>query len=127
MKPSNSKRPVFIDLNVTHLPIPAIASLLHRISGVLLFLAIPFFLCALDKSVQTPFSFANLQATLSQTSTKLFVWAIGAALIYHAFAGIRHLIMDMGFFGHLPAARMSAKILFLSVILAILLFSFWLW
>lgn len=120
-------RPVNLDLMTIKLPVPAIASILHRISGVLLFLALPILVCLLSESLDGASGFAKAQAQLSTVWGKLVMWAILSATIYHWVAGVRHLIMDLGFGESLKAGRCSAKAaLALSAIL-IVLAGVWLW
>ena len=78
------------------LPITAWASIMHRATGVFLFVAMALFLWALDESLASPESFAALQETFSSTFIKLVTWVVVTVLIYHALAGVKHLVMDFG-------------------------------
>ena len=78
------------------LPITAWASITHRASGVFLFVGMAVLLWALDASLASPESFAALQETLDNPLLKLVIWALIAGLIYHALAGVKHLVMDFG-------------------------------
>lgn len=72
-------------------------------------------------------SFAQMKELLTHPCYKLILWAFGAALIYHVLAGIRHMIMDLGFGEHLCAGRRTAiLVIALAVILTIFL-GFWIW
>lgn len=77
------------------LPAAGIISILHRISGALMFLLLPFILFLFDKSVTSELSFAFLQGYASHPLVKLAVLALAWAYLHHFCAGIRHLIMDM--------------------------------
>ncbi|MDP1602141.1 MAG: succinate dehydrogenase, cytochrome b556 subunit [Legionella sp.] len=123
----NKKRPINLDLSTLKYPAMAIASILHRISGLVLFLLLPLMLYFLHLSLGGADAFANLQVTLASPYSKLLLWAFVAALIYHVIAGIRHLLMDLGFGEHLEEGRRSAVfVIALSIILTLLL-GVWIW
>ena len=123
----NKKRPVNLDLGSLKFPPMAIASVLHRISGVVLFILLPGVLFLFGKSMHSEKSFAQMKELLTHPCYKLILWAFGAALIYHVLAGIRHMIMDLGFGEHLCAGRRTAiLVIALAVILTIFL-GFWIW
>ena len=105
----NSKRPVNLDLGKFHFPLPAITSILHRISGVILFVSIAFMLYGLDLSLSGEEGFAQISGLLDSFLAKLIAWGILSALMYHLVAGIKHLLMDMGYFGELESGRLAAK------------------
>ena len=71
-------------------------SILHRVSGVVLFLAVALMLWVLDMSLASEQSFQSLKECLSSPIAQIVIWAALAALAYHIVAGIRHLIMDLG-------------------------------
>ena len=123
----NDKRPVNLDLTTMKFPPMAIASILHRISGILLFLLLPLILYLLRLSLHSAESFAYLQGLIENPFMKLALWAFCASLSYHLLAGIRHILMDFGLGEHLHSGRNSALfIIILSIILTILL-GFWIW
>jgi succinate dehydrogenase / fumarate reductase cytochrome b subunit len=107
-------RPVNLNLFTIKFPITAIVSILHRISGVILFLLIPFFLALLQNSLYVPETFEtiNLQITDS-VFTKVGLWIGLSALFYHLLAGIRHLCMDVGFGEQIIIARASSYLVFI--------------
>jgi len=123
----NKKRPVNLELSSIKFPPMAIASLLHRISGIALFLLLPMMLFLLNKSLRSEPFFLETKILLTNPYYKLAVWAFSAVLIYHVIAGIRHLLMDMGFGEHLETGRRSAiLVIVLSTILTIFL-GIWIW
>ncbi|WP_028388221.1 succinate dehydrogenase, cytochrome b556 subunit [Legionella fairfieldensis] len=123
----NQKRPVNLDLGTMKFPAMAIASILHRISGLFLFLLLPFMLYLLSRSLNSPESFATLYLQLASPYYKFLVWIFSASLVYHLLAGIRHMVMDLGFGESLKAGRYSAIIvIFLAVVLTIFL-GIWIW
>jgi succinate dehydrogenase / fumarate reductase cytochrome b subunit len=123
----NKKRPVNLDLGSLKFPPMAIASILHRISGVVLFLLLPLMLFIFSQSMQSAESFAQLKTLLAQPCYKLGVWAFGAALIYHVLAGIRHLLMDIGVGEHLCAGRRSAVLVIVLAVISTIFLGFWIW
>lgn len=104
----NKNRPVNLDLTTFSFPLPAITSILHRISGVLLFVGVGFLIYALDKSLANAASYNELQVLLSGNLVKLITWVIISALLYHFVAGIKHLLMDLGIGETLEGARTGA-------------------
>lgn len=115
-----SKRPVNLKLTSLAFPPMAIASILHRVSGVILFAFFPLVLYILRGSLASQNSFHNIHAMLSCPWTRLALWAFGSALIYHGIAGIRHLLSDLDIGDTLPAARWTAfAVMGLSLILII--------
>jgi succinate dehydrogenase / fumarate reductase, cytochrome b subunit len=123
----NQKRPVNLDLGTMKFPAMAIASILHRISGLILFLLLPFILYFLTMSLNSAESFIKVHILLESPYCKLLLWAFCVALIYHLLAGIRHLIMDLGFGEQVSAGRRSAVLVIaLAVILTIFL-GIWIW
>ena len=92
----DNKRPVNLDVGTIKLPITSYVSILHRVSGVILFFAVSIFLWMLESSLASESSFDQLAETLNNPVCQFIIWGSLAALAYHAIAGIRHLIMDFG-------------------------------
>ncbi len=121
------KRPINLDLGTMKFPPMAIASILHRISGVLMAFLLPILLYLLDLSLANETSFKGVQLSIANPYWKLLLWTFVAALIYHLLAGIRHLIMDMGYGEDLNSGRRSAiGVVGLAVVLTILA-GIWIW
>jgi succinate dehydrogenase / fumarate reductase cytochrome b subunit len=123
----NKKRPINLDLSSLKYPPMAIASILHRISGLVLFLLLPLILFILDLSAHSEESFAQMKIMLTRPCYKLLIWAFAAALIYHVLAGIRHMLMDLGFGEHLCAARRSAVFVISMAIIVTIFLGIWIW
>jgi succinate dehydrogenase cytochrome b subunit len=88
------QRPVYLNLVKIRLPLPGIVSFAHRITGVILFLSLPFAVYLLDLSVESKQSFAEVQQILKQP-VMLFVQILLLwSLAHHFFAGIRFLLID---------------------------------
>ena len=117
-------RPVYLDLLRIRQPLPAMISLLHRISGVLLFLAIPFLLTTLQESLASPERFATLQQS---SGFKLALFFLCAAYGYHFFAGLRFLLLDLHWGTALKSARLTAWAVLGASLLSLLLLGAWLW
>lgn len=123
----NRQRPVYLDLTKYKFPNTAIVSILHRISGIIIFLFIPFLLWALDMSLQSGEQFAALLRSLDNIAMKFVLWSLLSAVIFHWVAGIRHLLMDMGFGESHYGGRLGANIVFIVSIVLIILAGIWLW
>ena len=126
-KAVNSQRPVNLDLRTIKLPITAYTSILHRVSGVILFLGIIVMLFALDKSLASEEGFAEVKACLASPLAKLIVWGLLSALLYHLVAGVRHLIMDMGVGESLEGGKLGSKIVIVISVVLIVLVGVWVW
>lgn len=76
------------------LPLAGFVSILHRISGLLMFALLPFVLYLLEQSLQSEMSFDMLRYHTSSVFVKLVMLALVWAYLHHFTAGIRHLFMD---------------------------------
>lgn len=92
-----------------------------------MFLLLPFALYFLDLSVKNAGTYARVQECLSQVSYKLLLWMFLAALTYHLLAGIRHMIMDLGFGESLECGRRSALWVIILAVIFTLLLGIWIW
>ena len=123
----NDKRPVNLDLTTIKFPVTAIASITHRATGVAIFFAIPILLWMLDRSLASPEGFAEIKELMTTPLMRLVVWGILAVILYHLVAGVRHLIMDMGFGETLEGGRRGAFLVFGVSAVLILLVGGWVW
>ena len=98
----------------------AIASILHRISGILIFLLLPFMLYGLKMSLTSITDFAALQFLWHNLGIKFIVWCFISALVYHSLAGVRHLIMDLGCGETVTAGKRSAWLVFILALFIIM-------
>lgn len=103
-----SNRPVNLKLSTFAFPPMAIVSILHRISGIVLFLFFPFMLYLLQLSLSSRASFSRLEIMMMSPYVRLALWVFGSAFIYHGIAGVRHLLSDLDWGDTLPAARWTA-------------------
>jgi len=123
----NKKRPVNLDFGTIQLPITSYVSILHRVSGVVLFAAIAVFLWILDASLSSEESFNVVKECVGGTFCQLIIWASLAALAYHIVAGVRHLFMDFGIGETLEGGQLGAKIVFVVAAILIVLAGVWVW
>ena len=123
----NSKRPVNLDLGKFHFPLPAITSILHRISGIIIFVGVAFLMYGLDLSLSGEDGFNRVNELLDSFLAKLIIWGILSALLYHLVAGIKHLLMDAGIAEELESGRLAAKITLVVSIVLIILAGVWVW
>lgn len=123
-----SQRPVNLDLTTIKLPVTAYASILHRISGAILFFGIIILLWGLDKSLTSAEGFAEVKECLSGGFAKLVIWGLMSALLYHLVAGVRHILMDLGLAGDtLEAGKLGAKAVLIIAAVLIVLAGVWIW
>lgn len=101
-------RPKHLNLLQIRLPVPGVVSILHRISGAILFLLLPVLLWLLQFSLQSAQSFAQFQSLLSNPLAKLLLLALFWGYVHHLLAGLRHLFLDLHVGAQLETARASA-------------------
>lgn len=90
-------------------------------SGVFLVAGVALLLWLLDASLASEDGFRTVQDVMGSFLFKLIAWVVLSGLIYHSVAGVKHLIMDLGFGETLEGGVLGAKIVFaLSVVLIIL-------
>ncbi|MGB2023585.1 MAG: succinate dehydrogenase, cytochrome b556 subunit, partial [Litorivicinaceae bacterium] len=106
----SSERPVNLDLTTFRFPITAIASILHRVAGVILFFGSFILMALLGMSLENEAGFADTLALLENGFVSFIVWGVLAALAYHFVAGVKHLFMDMGYGETLESGRLFAKV-----------------
>ena len=109
----HNPRPINVgigDLASFKWPITALSSITHRVAGVVLFIGVAFMLYALDLSLSNEEGFLSLREMMISPLGKIITWSLLSALAYHFVAGIKHLVMDMGFGETLEGAQFAAKI-----------------
>lgn len=94
------------------LPLAGIVSILHRASGLLMFILLPFVLYLLDKSLTSEISFEHFKGFTSHWFAKLVILALVWAYLHHVGAGIRHLLMDLHIGLDKDSGRKSAVAVF---------------
>jgi len=101
-------RPKYLDLTRIRLPVPGLVSILHRISGAVLFLLIPVLLYLWQLSLQSPETFAYFKEVMSHPLSKLAAICLAWAYLHHLCAGIRHLALDLHYGTSLETARATS-------------------
>jgi len=121
------QRPVNLDLTTIKMHPAANASILHRVSGVIMVFAIGILLWTLSLSLSSAEDFSQLQATHDGFFFKFILLGILSALIYHLLGGIRHLLMDLGHFEELASGNLSAKFIMILWVVLTVVVGVWLW
>lgn len=101
-------RPVFLELWRIRLPIPGVVSILHRLSGVLMVIAIPVFAALFANALSGSTGFDSAAALASNPLGQLALLVLGWSLLHHLLAGIRYLALDLGWGLDRPTARKTA-------------------
>lgn len=125
----------FTDLRTYRLPAAGIVSILHRVSGAIMFLLMPFIIWMFDTSISSEISFARFKAAFNVGMLGLpgLIWKLAAlaliwAYLHHSIAGLRHLWSDTHHsavtkeFGKTSAIVTLALSVFLTVVLGAKLF-----
>lgn len=93
---------VFTDVRTYRMPIASVVSILHRISGMIMFLLLPFVIWLFDTSVSSELSFARFSSAFTAGLgfipgwfVKLTALALIWGYLHHLIAGVRHLLMDI--------------------------------
>ncbi|WP_374335740.1 succinate dehydrogenase, cytochrome b556 subunit [Leeia sp.] len=115
-------RPKHLDLTKIRLPWPGKVSILHRVSGVAMFLGLPFLLYLLQLSLSSPEVYASCKQFLTHPLVKLVMLGFIWAFMHHLCAGIRFLALDLHKGIQLHTARTTAKaVLVISLVLTAVL------
>ncbi|HFL8819460.1 MAG TPA: succinate dehydrogenase, cytochrome b556 subunit [Candidatus Azoamicus sp. OHIO2] len=112
---------IFLNIFVLNWPITAIGSIIHRLTGVFLFLSMPGFLYFFYLTIESSSSFIVVSSLSSNSYIKLVLYIFLFSFIYHAISGIKHIIMDIGYFD----TKSSSKRLTI-VVLVLITFLFFL-
>ncbi|WNC70154.1 succinate dehydrogenase, cytochrome b556 subunit [Thalassotalea nanhaiensis] len=121
------QRPVNLDLSTINLPAAGKASILHRISGVMMFFAVGILIWTLSVSLSSEAGFNSVKECLDGGFFKFIMWGIISALTYHFVGGIRHLIMDLGHLEEKGSGQTSAKFVIALWIILSVVAGVWLW
>lgn len=126
------KKPQFRNINITQiagyrLPLAGLISILHRVSGAIMFLLLPLVLYLLELSLNSENTFLYLKGLVDGWFVKLLILALSWAFLHHFCAGVRHLVMDYHIGVDKESARISSIAVFavslpLAVLVALKLF-----
>lgn len=107
------QRPINVgigDLLQFRWPVIALASISHRIAGVVLFVGLAVLLYALEVSLSSEAGFETVKTWTNSAVGKVITWGLLSALAYHFVAGVKHLILDGSDAESLLAATWAARI-----------------
>ena len=105
---ARTKRPIFLDQRHIQMPVGALASIGHRISGVVLAIGVPVVVYLLALSLKDEQSFADVASHLRLVPVKAALVVLVWAISHHVLAGVRHLLSDFDIGSPLRLARRSA-------------------
>jgi succinate dehydrogenase / fumarate reductase cytochrome b subunit len=127
-RPVVRPRPVYLNLIAIRQPLPAIVSILHRITGALLFVVgIPLLLWLVQRSLASPEAFDAAMRPLASPLGKLVLLGLVWGYVYHLLAGLRHLALDLHVGIRLAPARSSAALLLCVSLLLLIIIAVRLW
>ncbi|MBI2778304.1 MAG: succinate dehydrogenase, cytochrome b556 subunit [Gammaproteobacteria bacterium] len=104
----NIKRPIFMDLLRIRMPVVAVLSFAHRVTGGMLCLLIPFVIYLLDLSLRDAQGYAEALAILASPAVKFMAVLLLWGFAHHLLAGIRFLLIDADIGVERDSARRSA-------------------
>jgi succinate dehydrogenase cytochrome b subunit len=109
-------------------PLPAVVSILHRLSGALLFFpGIPLLLYGLDRIANSPRGYAQFQSLLTYPLFKVALILSLWFFLHHFCAGIRYLALDLHYGITLEQARLSSRIVLTAGAILTLLIAVLIW
>jgi succinate dehydrogenase / fumarate reductase cytochrome b subunit len=114
-------RPVYLNLLRIHLPLPGWVSILHRVSGALLFAALPLGVWALSVSLADEAGFQRIADRVTHPLAKSVLLLLIWAFVHHLLAGLRHLALDVHWGMDLRHARRTGSAVLLATVLITLL------
>jgi len=103
-------RPKHLNLMQIRLPMPALISIMHRVSGAILFLALPLLLWLFQSTLESQASFAALQSVAGNPLMKIVLLGLLWGYLHHLLAGFRHLFLDLHIGVELETARLTSMI-----------------
>ncbi len=107
---TTNARPLSPHVQIYRLPLLAITSITHRITGIGLGLGLLLLSCWLSAAAQGPDSYAAIHDILTSVLGRVVLFGFTAALFFHFTNGIRHLIWDTGKGLDLPCAKASNRV-----------------
>jgi succinate dehydrogenase / fumarate reductase cytochrome b subunit len=110
MRDSKRQRPVNLELSTIKLPVMGLASILHRISAVIVWFSLAWFLPLLYSAMSSAEGFANTQTLLQSNFIAQFLtWGFLTAFGYYAMGGLKHMIQELGYFEELESGRLISQ------------------
>jgi len=127
-RPVVRPRPVYLNVIAIRQPLPAIVSILHRITGALLFaVGIPLLLWFVQRSLASADAFDAAMRPFTSPFGKLVLLGLVWGYVYHLLAGLRHLALDLHAGIALAPARSSAAVLLVVSVLLLIVIAVRLW
>jgi succinate dehydrogenase / fumarate reductase cytochrome b subunit len=118
----NKIRPKHLSIHLIKLPLAGFVSILHRVSGILLFLSLPLLLWVLQSSLRSIETYTTLIEIMQCPLSKLVCIGLLWAFLHHFCAGIRYLAIDLHLGSSLAHARTSSKwVMAVSLLLTVLI------
>lgn len=124
---NHQDRPKNLNLFTIRLPINALVSILHRVSGMILFLMLPLLLLCLSHSLANEAGYLQIVTLLDYWLVKLVIIGFSWAFFHHFYAGLRHLAQDVHWMHGLDQARNSSRVLMALVVVSVLYFAYLIW
>lgn len=122
------KRPKHLNLFQIRQPLPAVLSILHRISGAAMFAALPVLLYVLQGSLASAEAFESYRQCLVSWPAKLFLTGVTWAYAHHFCAGIRYLLIDVHCCADRKGALTSTYVVFaVSLVVTVLVGGLVIW
>ena len=103
-------------------PITAISSILHRVSGVILLLGMPIAVVMMYFALGGEEGYTSVVNCITSSWFSLFFCLFLSAITYHVYAGVRHMIMDMGFAESMKTASTTSIVV---IVLGVVSTIFW--
>ena len=122
-------RPVDLPLPslLAAMPVTAVASILHRVSGVALFVGLFYLAYLLDLALAGAAGFDRAAAIATAPLGKAALWLVLSALAYHLLAGVKHLLQDLHIGDSITGGRVGSWLSILLGALAAAVAGAWLW
>ena len=114
---NTKSRPVYLNLLKIQMPVMAIVSIGHRLSGIFLTLSVPALIYLLDLSLRNPAGFHEVVALVSLPGVKILLACLVWVAAHHLFAGIRFLLIDIDIGVEKRAAQLSAWLVHLGAVI----------
>jgi len=123
----NKRRPKHLALHLIKLPLPGFVSILHRVSGLALFLALPLLLLMLQYSLRSIVTYTELMDVLAHPVAKLVLLGLLWSFLHHFCAGLRYMAIDLHYLRSLKQARDSSKVVMVASLILTVLIGVQLW
>lgn len=124
----SKKRPVNLDLTTIKLPVMGFASILHRISAVVIWFGFACFLGMLSLSLESAQGLADVQSMLNDNFIVQFLaWGFLTALGYYICGGLKHIIQEFGYFEELDGGKLISQVAIGMGLIMSVVFALWIW